>query len=87
MPLHAAPILIDSDHLSIRQNQSRGVAHGSEIVAGDEWRVEQCPETEMGDVLAIRHPAVAYLEHVGIVPGVWSRIRLEADLLVEDLQH
>ena len=41
----------------------------------------------MRHVLGVRHPSVAHLEHVRIVPCVRARVFLEADLLVEDREH
>src|SRR5271157_5015337 len=80
-------VLVDGDHLGIRENLFDFWLHGAHIVAGDQWRGEQCPETEMRAIFGNGHPTVAYFHHVRVVPVSRASECFQSDLQVQNVYH
>ena len=72
--LLAHRILIDGDHLAVRQRRLRRRAHAAQVVPGDERRRHDRPHAEVRAPLGVVE-AVADLQHVGIVPVPRAGVR------------
>ena len=71
----AQRILVDRDHLAVRQDVAGVGRHGAQVVARHERGREHAPEAEVGLVLGGGHAPVAHLEHVRVVPVPGPRVR------------
>src|SRR5207237_1580043 len=82
--LFAERVLIDSHDLRCEEDLAHLIGHRAEVVSGHERRGEHRPHREMRAALVSGQLAVANLEHVGVVPVIWSSERMELGLTIED---
>src|ERR1700761_6369340 len=61
--------------------------HVAKVVAGEQRSSEDGPEAHVGSVLVKRHSAIAYLEHVWIVPVSGASVAGEPGLREADERH
>src|SRR4029077_1392315 len=77
-------VLIDGDYFFVGENVVNLRTHIAQVIAGDERSGQNRPQTEVRAILGVGHSAVAYLEHVWIVPMPRPGIGLKSNLLIED---
>ena len=85
--LEAEWVLVDRDHLGVREDRAGRVAHAADVVARDERGGHEGPEAEVRPILGVRHASVADLEHVRIVVRPGSGRSRVSEIAVEDADH
>ena len=65
--LHAQFILVHCNQLAIHEDGFGLRTHRTQVIAQNEGRGHHAPHSKVGTVLVHRH-AIAYFEHVGVVP-------------------
>eukprot|EP00047_Mylnosiga_fluctuans_P013779 m.33326 g.33326 ORF g.33326 m.33326 type:complete len:338 (-) comp5092_c0_seq1:211-1224(-) len=80
--LDAKRVLVDGDRLGVAEDGERLVGHLADVAANQQRRLHDAPQAEMRLVLLERHPAIANLEHVGVVPVPGARLAPEERVFV-----
>ena len=76
--------MIDGYQVAVGYYPKHLVVHIPKVVAEYERRVHHAPQREVADVLRCAEIAVAYFQHVGIVPAAFYRIPIQVDILIID---
>ena len=79
-------ILIDGYHLLIHDDLAGCLTHGAQIVAKNQRTGHHTPHGEVGTILILRH-AIAYLQHIGVVPIALACILAQGIIELDALHH
>src|ERR1019366_2399245 len=83
--LMAELVLIDGDDIFVGEDGLDLRLHVGQVIAGEKRRGEHGPHGEVVAIFSQCEPAVANLEHVGIVPVAGAGVFGEACILIDDV--
>ena len=84
--LNAECILVDGNHLLIHDDLAGSLTHGAQVVAQNQRTCHHTPHGEVSTILILRH-AIAYLQHIGVIPIALACILAQGIIELDALHH